>query len=279
MSLIHKCSPVDNCLLDIYLPTVSLKKLSFHYACNVSLLFVEYEVMRLHRFYVKQPLGEELVVENRALIHQWTSVFRYTHGDAVVLFSPESPNIDYTYTITSVTKAVVTLSLVSSEKSREVSDTTLYMALVKKDTFETIARQATELGVKRIVPFISARSEKKNLDLERLERIVIEASEQSGRGAVPELSPILTIQDALSDGQQHGGAHFCASLYGKPLAVLKQDFIPVGRAAVWVGPEGGWTDEEEHLFKESGFILISLTSTVLKADTGAVASLTQVILR
>jgi len=256
-----------------------LKKLSFHCACNVSLLFVEYEVMRLHRFYVKQPLGEELVVENRALIHQWTSVFRYTHGDAVVLFSQESPNVDYTYTIKSVTKANVTLSLASSEKSKEGSDTTLYMAMVKKDTFETIARQATELGVKRIIPFISARSEKKNLDLERLERIVTEASEQSGRGTVPEISPILTMDGALSDAKVRGGTHFCASLYGKSLATLKKDLTPTETATVWVGPEGGWTDEEEKLFEENGFMLISLTSTVLKADTGAVASLTQVILR
>ena len=235
--------------------------------------------MRLHRFYVKQPLGEELVVENRALIHQWTSVFRYTNGDAVVLFSSESPNVDHTYTITSVTKATVTLSLVSSEKSKEGSDTTLYMALVKKDTFETIARQATELGVKRIVPFISARSEKKNLDLERLERIIIEASEQSGRGTVPEIAPIATIEEALSDAKERGGTHFCASLYGKHLNTLTSGLTPTKTATVWVGPEGGWTKEEEDLFKENGFVLVSLTSTVLKADTGAISALTQVILR
>ncbi len=231
--------------------------------------------MRLHRFYVNKPLGEEIVVENvdsgKELIHQWTHVFRYTHGDEVVLFSDSDPGTDYCYRITSLEKGSVSLHPVSLQRNILPSqEVTLVMALVKKDTFETVARQTTELGVSAIIPLLATRSEKKSLNMERLRAIVTEAAEQSGRGTVPRISQILTVDEVLATTTDH--THVIGSLQGTSSLERTDD-----KLALWVGPEGGWTTEEEELFKQRGFTLHKLANTTLKADTAAVALLTNVL--
>jgi 16S rRNA (uracil1498-N3)-methyltransferase len=233
--------------------------------------------MRLHRFYVNKPLGEEIVVENGGggkgynskLLHQWTHVFRYTSGDEVFLFSAATSGTDYLYRISSISKQAITLAPVSSVPNITPDrNVTLVMALVKKDTFETIVRQATELGVSRIIPLIADRSEKKNLNPERLQAISIEASEQSGRGTLPEITKIMTMEEALKATTD--SFRIIGSLHGEGTATCKS---VSGEASLWVGPEGGWTDKEEALAKEHGFHTLKLGETVLKADTAAVALL------
>ena len=237
--------------------------------------------MRLHRFYVKQPLGEELVVENvgegKQLLHQWTSVFRYTRGNEVILFSPYD-NQDYTYSIQTISKKEAVLSFLTKEESKKLSKyCTLYMALVKKDTFETIVRQATELGISTIIPVLADKSEKKNLNFERLTAIAIEASEQSGRGTVPLLGEIVTFSEALIKASSQ--PNIIGNINGQPLMNFNNEECNTKPSInIWIGPEGGWSKEEELLAKENNFFSIKLTETTLKADTAAIALLSIVLI-
>lgn len=224
--------------------------------------------MRLHRFYVNKPLGEEIVVESagseKEILHQWLHVFRYKPGDDVLLFSSHSVGSDILYRITSVDKGEALLSRVSTVPHIvPKSDITLVMALVKKDTFETVVRQATELGVSRIIPLMAARSEKKALNMERLEKIAVEASEQSGRGTVPVISPIMTLDETLESTKTQ--RNIVGSLHGEQFTSLANEPL-----CLWVGPEGGWADEEEKYFTDQGFFLMRSVATTLKADTAAV---------
>ncbi len=227
--------------------------------------------MRLHRFYINKPLGEEIVVVEKELVHQWIHVFRYTVGDEVILFSPHMQGEDSVYRISSHTKTSVTLSQVSTQPHIiPSSNITLVMAVVKKDTFETIARQATELGITSILPILSARSEKKNLNMERLQAIVTEAAEQSGRGTIPTILDICTFDQALEKTQNL--TNIVASL--RTTAHTAQH---TSTCALWIGPEGGWTEAEEVIFAEKGFTSLRLTETTLKADTAAIAALTAIL--
>lgn len=233
--------------------------------------------MRLHRFYIEQPLGEELVVEQSELVHQWISVFRYECKDEVVLFSSSNVGVDYIYRIASANKKVVTLSFVSKEKNiLPKKEIVLCMAVVKKDTFENVVRYATELGVSKIIPVLASRSEKKNLNLERLNSIAKEASEQSGRGTIPVISEILSFNDALE--KIKGNANIFASLYGEPSSELANKSLLKNNLILWIGPEGGWTPDEEDLAKENKFHLMKLTDTVLKADTAVVCAISTLVL-
>jgi 16S rRNA (uracil1498-N3)-methyltransferase len=232
--------------------------------------------MRLHRFYIDKPLGEEIVVEigsekeqENKLAHQWTHVFRYTSGDEVLLFSSLSPGKDFLYRISETSKQKVTLTFISTSPHILPQPLTLVMALVKKDTFETIVRQATELGVTRIIPVAAARSEKKNLNFERLLVIAIEASEQSGRGAIPEITQITSISDAFEITKEV--TNVIGSLHGNSAQEVLQALDISREIALWVGPEGGWVPEEEAVTREKGFVAMKLNHTVLKADTAALS--------
>ncbi len=236
--------------------------------------------MRLHRFYIDKPLGEEIVVESagseKGVFHQMTNVFRFTSGDEVFLFSSHTKGTDFRYRITTVSKQSITFEPVSSSPNILPSvSLTLVMALVKKDTFETVVRQATELGVTRIIPVTASRSEKKNLNFERLSLIAQEATEQSGRGAIPTISSLSTFKEALSLTQDE--ASIIGSLHGISLTELRNNGFSKQNIALWVGPEGGWTEDEEKMAEECGFLSYKLTDTVLKADTAAVALLSTLL--
>src|SRR3989344_3057867 len=163
--------------------------------------------MRLHRFYVLQPLGEEVVINDVSTIKQWTKVFRYKKADFVVLF--DGVGSDGTYSIESISpKECVLLRAKVSPSYIPEKKLTLYISVIKKDNFELVIQKATELGVTTIIPIIGERSEKKNLNGERLNKIAIESSEQCGRGDIPTILPIISLSEVLETESPHDVTYF-----------------------------------------------------------------------
>jgi 16S rRNA (uracil1498-N3)-methyltransferase len=232
--------------------------------------------MRLHRFNVVQPLGEEVVIDEVSLINQWTKVFRYTAGDFVILFNGDGN--DYCYSITVVSKHSCTLRRESSSPSViPTKKTYLYLAIIKKDHFELAAQKATELGITDIVPLITERTEKKPLDLRRLSLITKEASEQSGRGDVLVIHEPVTLT-AITEHLQNNSITiertFATTLFGTPVnQVIKNSNVTSSTPCAFiVGPEGGWTDAEELFLEKNSFVRISFGATTLRAETAGIVS-------
>jgi 16S rRNA (uracil1498-N3)-methyltransferase len=223
--------------------------------------------MRLHRFYVAQPLGEEVVILDVSLIKQWAKVFRYTKGDLVVLF--DGSGTDVTYIIDTISHNECILHKSSSSLNYiPKKKITLYLSLIKKDNFELAAQKATELGVSSIVPIISERSEKKGLNEERLQKILIESAEQCGRGDIPTLLPIIDLRNMLEMKSLHDMllvSHMTGISLSEAGTLEKATSI-----GIFVGPEGGWSEPEELLFKEHDVTSVSLGKTVLRAETAAI---------
>ena len=226
--------------------------------------------MRLHRFYVEQPLGEEVVIDDVSLIKQWTKVFRYAAGDSVVLFNGDGRDI--TYVLKNTGNKQCLLSFSSSTASYiPTKKITLFLSLIKKDNFELVVQKATELGVTTIVPLISERSEKKNLNEERLCRIAMEASEQCGRGDQPHISTIKTLNEAFHTLTENT-SRLVLQMNGEQITTVIQKHTNDNPICFFIGPEGGWSTEEEELFKKHNFKLVSLGNTVLRAETAAIAA-------
>lgn len=231
--------------------------------------------MRIHRFYIGTPiLDKKIEISDRELIHQWKSVFRYNVGSQVILF--DGSGKDFLCIITllsnSSTSVEVVEELDGGEKPKR--DVTLCMALIKKDNFELIAEKATELGVTRIIPILCERSEKKNLNMERIRKIVIEASEQSGRGTVPEIREIRELGELLQEGNLPN-KKLLMHLDGKHINDVIDNEEEI---AIFIGPEGGWSENELMVFKTFGVDNISLGSQVLRAETAAIATLSLLLL-
>lgn len=225
--------------------------------------------MRLHRFYVLQPLGEEVVIDDSSILKQWTKVFRYQKGAFVILFNGEGD--DVTYSVESISSKEAVLAREKLEPSytpdRRV---TLYLSILKKDNFELAVQKATELGVSAIVPILSARSEKKGLNDERLQKIAIEASEQCGRGDVPTILPPILLSQIL-EVPTVSDISYVLQMGGVPYdEEVRTALAHAKHVGLFVGPEGGWEDEEETFFKEKGVAALSLGPTVLRAETAAI---------
>ncbi len=228
--------------------------------------------MRLHRFFIETPIdGTSVPILDEKLIHQWKNVFRYTEGDEVTLF--DGGGFEYLAKIEYLDSKKAQVSIISKKEgiipSKKI---TLYQSLVKKDKMEWIAEKATELGVSKIVPMISERSEKKDLNLDRIRKIVIEASEQCGRANVPEIGEIMNLESGIMN-------------YAKSAIVLDPSgssshdsyFINHNSFALFIGPEGGWSLSELDLFKQKGAQVISLGPLTLRAETAAIAALANVV--
>lgn len=229
--------------------------------------------MRLHRFYVSTLIsGKTFDISDRDLIHQWRSVFRYNVGSQVILF--DGSGTDYLCMISSIRSLGATLAVIKETQTIKAGDVDrknvwLCMALVKKDNFELIAQKVTELGVTHIVPVLCERSEKRKVNIERLQKIVIEASEQSGRGDIPVIEKVTNISDLFESGilpQEK------IALDPDGLAFHKyKDSVNLFSIAVFVGPEGGFSPKELEAFKKYNMQTVSLGSQILRAETAAIA--------
>ena len=154
----------------------------------------------------------------------------------------------------------------------------LCAAIVKFDHFEWMIEKATELGAARMLPVIAARTEK-GLDkaahkrLERWRRIGMEASQQSRRAHLPEVSEPVNLTEALAISATHRYA-LDENPAAPPLAAaLPPQRNPCDSVALLIGPEGGWTEEERAEFTSAGWRAVSLGPLILRAETAAIAAL------
>ncbi len=226
--------------------------------------------MRVHRFYTQTPITEKRFdITDRDMIHQWKSVFRYNVGSQVILF--DGSGIDYLCMITSLRSLGATLEVIENrELSMTRNSVYLCMALVKKDNFELIAQKVTEIGVTHIVPILCEHSEKRKLNFERLNKIVLEASEQSGRGDIPTIHDVMKLDDVFKKGilpQEKIVLHPDGDSLRKYMSGLHE----TKSFAVFVGPEGGFSPKEIELLKSYNVPAISLGSQILRAETAAIA--------
>ena len=154
---------------------------------------------------------------------------------------------------------------------------TLCAALIKFDRFEWMVEKATELGVERILPVETARTEKGLLAAsrkrtERWERIARESSQQSRRVRVPQIQPAAGLARALEAPAEY--RYFLeesgAPSFPRMLPASRKD---AGTAALLVGPEGGWTDAERQAAAAAGWLAVGLGPQILRAETAALAAL------
>jgi len=215
-----------------------------------------------------------VVIRNKDLLHQWRDVFRFNVGSQVILFNGDGK--EYRATLMSLnyhdTRAAVLETKENTIRSKRIIH--LYTSLIKKDKLEWIWEKSTELGVLHFHPILSERSEKKNLNIERAEKIIVEAVEQSGRAFLPKLYPPLTLEEAYAGAVSPS---LVLDVSGKPL----RNFLHEGskdELGLFIGPEGGWSDREIQFFFEKNIPLFSLGDATLRAETAAIAAATVLLL-
>lgn len=228
--------------------------------------------MRLHRFYIENIIeGEKFEVTDTDLLYQWQKVFRFKSGDKVVVFDGEGFEFLVTFETISRESAILVVEEKKEIKEEEKTELNVFQSIIKKDNFEFVVQKCTELGVSAFYPILSERSEKKNLNIERLEKIAVEASEQSGRTSVPKVFEPEDLKGAVG---KFDGRMFVLDFEGKSISEI--DIL--GKVGILIGPEGGWSDVERAWFKEQNIVSLTLGKQVLRAETASVSASALILL-
>jgi 16S rRNA (uracil1498-N3)-methyltransferase len=222
------------------------------------------------RLFVDRVLSEgtEVHVDGGAA-HYLLGVMRLKPGSPVKLFDDRSG--EYLATVTATGKRDLVLTVEARLRDREaVPDLWLVQALIKKDRFDWIAEKACELGAARFIPVLTARCVVDKVKEDRLRTQMVEAAEQCERTALPEIAALAKLDAILKDWPHGRTLYFCDERGGVNLG----DAIKPGPAAILIGPEGGFTDDENVAIRaHPGAVAVSLGPRILRADTAAVAAI------
>ena len=227
----------------------------------------------MHRFFLDQHLDKEIIIiKERAIVHQMKNVLRLHKGDFVFLFNsyPEWQGFDFLAELKNIEGASAVFML--REKKQNIREPNkrliLFQSLIKKEKFELVLQHGTEIGVSEFIPVISSRSEKKSIQQTRCDKILREASEQSGRAIIPKLHNVIIFEKALVLAKSFSPRTYFA-YEGE-----KDNMIRGGGDRsfnLFIGPEGGWDEREVMAAGRAGFETISLGRLTLRAETAAIA--------
>jgi len=163
----------------------------------------------------------------------------------------------------------------------QLANITLALSIFKFDRMEWAIEKCTELGVSRIVPVVAQRTDAHLAAaalkrVERWRRIARQSSEQSRRIAPPEISLPVKVQEVL---EIPGDLRIVLSEVEGPVSLKEavQSYAPGHRIVLAVGPEGGWVQAELDALHSKGWNSATLGSTILRAETAAIAATAVVV--
>ncbi len=168
-----------------------------------------------------------------------------------------------------VTEAKRTLRLLRKSRATPPGRTlTLACAAPRKQKLDTLLKQAVEFGCSRILLLQCARSVAQPENHERMFKLLLEGCKQSGNPFLPELRENIPLQEALRLFAKEGTAAFFGSVAPAPFPAAMSS-----RSAWIVGPEGGFTPDEESIMRSLGAIPLNCGPYALRLETAAVAGL------
>ncbi|HIT89832.1 MAG TPA: 16S rRNA (uracil(1498)-N(3))-methyltransferase [Candidatus Merdenecus merdavium] len=236
----------------------------------------------MHHFFVhpNQIQERRITIEGMDVNHM-KNVLRMKLGEEVLISDGTSK--DYICTVAEIEKNQIYLDIIQSvEGDRELSSRIyLFQGLPKGDKMELIIQKAVELGVYEVIPVAMKRcvvkldKKKETSKGKRWKDIAKEAAKQSKRNLIPEVHGVLTYKEALEYGKD-----LDIKLIPYELAtgmVRTKEVIsnikPGQNIGIFIGPEGGFEEEEIALGEENGFSPITLGKRILRTETAGLAIL------
>lgn len=232
--------------------------------------------MRLTRVFIEHPLhqGDEVALPAGPARHL-AQVLRLTPGDPLILFNGDGYDYSCRLSTTPRGGATVVVEAVSGPEPALPLEIHLALGISKGERMDYAIQKAVELGVERLTPLFTARSQVR-LDGARLQRrmehwrgILIAACEQSGRRRLPRLDTALGLDDWLAG--ELGEGFFL--LDPRAESSLTQVAPPTAGVGLLVGPEGGLSPRERTLAQDRGCQGVRLGPRILRTETAPLAAI------
>ncbi|WP_041589418.1 16S rRNA (uracil(1498)-N(3))-methyltransferase [Thermoanaerobacterium thermosaccharolyticum] len=233
----------------------------------------------MRKFFVKnEDIKDGIARINGDDAHHIINVLRFKIGTKLIISNGKN---QYIVTILDIENSSVILKII--EEYNQVVESpiniTLYQGLPKSDKMDLIIQKCTEIGIKKIVPveteFSTIKIKEKNIynKINRWKKISLEASKQSGRSIVPDVLVPVGFKDALESLNEFD---LCLIPYEKETNmrlkdVLKKNF-DAKNICVFIGPEGGFSENEIMAAIEYGAIPVTLGPRILRTETAGIVT-------
>ena len=228
----------------------------------------------LKRLFVAADINKnQSLTLSKEQTHYLINVMRLSNGDNIKIFNAKDG--EWLAVITIIKKNQVMLEPLEKLREQEkLKDIWLLFAPLKKNETDFVLQKATELGVTKITPVITKRTNASRVNLERLNANAIEASEQCERLCIPEITKEYHLENILKDFPSNTCLYFLDERGIKNGAsnVFSKNELP--KAAFLIGPEGGFDEAEKELLLQYNFVTpITLGKRILRAETACLAVL------
>ena len=223
-------------------------------------------------FYSKELKSGIISKLSRTQSHYIKNVMRLKPGSKISLFN--FPNGEWDASILAYDKDIIEFKVEKVSRIQEQEDN-LWLAFspIKKIPQDMMIQKTTELGIQKFIPLLCERSVVRELNVERAEKIITEASEQSNRISVPKILKIQKLENFLKTFPENGCLVFCD--INSKSSNLKSILSNKNPACILIGPEGDFSENERQLIVDhKKTISISLAKNILRAETAAIAATT-----
>ena len=228
------------------------------------------------RLYFSDKIQSDLVAHlQKEQSHYLKDVMRLKEGDTFSVFNSEG---EWSACVQNYEKKSTKIKILEKVRDKK-NEQNIWLAFtpIKQNPLNFIIQKGTELGVQKFIPILSEKSAVKDINVERIKKVIIESAEQSNRISVPEITKLENLKNFLITFPKKGCLVFCDINCDKSdlkNILSKKDMGPI---CVLIGPEGDFSENERQLIlnlRQSQ--PISLAQNILRAETAAVAAVTLV---
>lgn len=219
---------------------------------------------KIHRFLIESPVrGKTATLTQERLVFQIGTVLKLKPNEEIILFTDGGDDVLYRITAVSKHRVEVEHSAIIAGTRTATPEMTALVSIVKGDLFESIVQKLTEIGVASIIPILTDRTVKQSVRRQRLQTISDEALELCGGNRRVRIADPMPLRTAIERFAQNG-------------VVFDQEGVPLEHArlektyAFFIGPEGGWSDDEKTLFAIKNLRGAKLAPRTLRAETAAI---------
>ena len=228
------------------------------------------------RLYFSDKIESDLVAHlNKEQSHYIKDVMRLKEGDIFSVFNTQG---EWNVSVQNYEKQGTKIKILEKTRDKK-NEQNIWLAFtpIKQNPMNFLIQKGTELGIQKFIPILSERTSVKDINNERVKKIIIESAEQSNRISVPEVTKLETLKNFISSFPEKGCLVFCDINCEKSNLnniISKKDLGPI---CILIGPEGDFSENERKLIidlKQSKSI--SLAHNILRAETAAIAAVTLV---
>ena len=221
------------------------------------------------RLFFKESLSLNLTAKlDKSQSHYVNKVMRVKVGEVFSLFNSSG---EWEAKILTISKSIVEFNITKQLRQKEnVKDLWLAFSPIKSNYFNFMIQKATELGVTKFIPIIFDRTIVRKINKERLEKVIIEAAEQSNRINVPSIEEPQSLKDFLSNEKMD----LIFTDLNSQNKKIDLDKLTNNPTCVIIGPEGDFSEEErEKILSFKGVQPIKINENILRSETAVISAL------